>query len=258
MSTATRLWPLHGAYMSADLSVVHLGDSGPVSLPLPCFLIQHERGLVLVDTGLRPEAWDHGPHAVYGPVHEMFPFTCPPGHRLDQQIENAGFHVEDVTHVIVSHAHLDHVGGLHLFPGAAFYMTQEEHDYARDPHPFFGALFGKDDLARAEGFRWNLLSADLDLFGDGSIQLLRTPGHTPGHLSVLVKLPSRSFLLIGDAAHTMTNFQGIPCPVDLDTISAHRSIELLKDLSTTQDAEVWVMHDPEQWKRLGYVDKPYE
>lgn len=120
MRTANRLWPLNGALMPADLSFCLLGESGPITLPLPAFVMEHDHGLVLFDTGLAPEAWDEGPQAIYGPVAELFPFECPPDNRLDLQIDKAGFRVEDVTHVIVSHAHIDHTGGLHLFPGAQF------------------------------------------------------------------------------------------------------------------------------------------
>jgi hypothetical protein len=181
--------------MPADLGFCLLGASGPITLPLPAFLIEHDHGLVLFDTGLAPEAWDEGPRAVYGAVADMFPFECPPDNRLDLQISKAGFRVEDITHVVVSHAHLDHTGGLFLFLNAQFYISEQEMAYAFWPHPFFQEMFGRKDLERVRSCHWNLLSADLDLFGEGSIQILRTPGHTPGQMSMLVKLESRSFLL---------------------------------------------------------------
>ena len=146
---AHRLWPLAGALMPADLNVVVLGGSGPITMPLPSFLIEHDHGLVLWDTGLSPEAWEEGgPQAVYGPIAELWPFECPPDNRIDRQIEKAGFHPSDVTHVVLSHAHLDHTGGLFLFPQAQFYAGAEELPHAFWPHPFFRAMFGAADLER--------------------------------------------------------------------------------------------------------------
>ena len=102
--------------MQADLGQIHFGDSGKLSLPLPAFLIEHERGLVLLDTGSRPDAHDRPPPEVYGEVvASAWPLECPPENRLDRQINKAGFELEDVTHVIVSHTHIDHTGGLYLF-----------------------------------------------------------------------------------------------------------------------------------------------
>jgi glyoxylase-like metal-dependent hydrolase (beta-lactamase superfamily II) len=243
--------------MPADLNVCLLGGSGPITLPLPAFLIEHDHGLVLFDTGLAPEAWDEGPRAVYRAIADMFPFECPPDNRLDRQIGKAGFQVEDVTRVVVSHAHIDHTGGLYLFPKARFYMSEEEMAYAFWPHPFFQGMFGSKDLKRVLSCKWNLLSTDLDLFGDGSIQILRTPGHTLGQTSLLVKLESRSFLLTGDAAHLRTNIEdGVPCPVDLDTISAYRSIQRIQHVGAGHGADIWVMHDPDDWKKFGTVSQP--
>jgi N-acyl homoserine lactone hydrolase len=244
--------------MEADLGQIHFGDSGKLSLPLPAFLIEHERGLVLLDTGCRPDAHDRPPPEVYGDVvASAWPLHCPPENRLDRQINKAGFELEDVTHVIVSHTHIDHTGGLYLFPRAEFYISEEELRYAFWPHPFWEVIFGREDLERARSFKWNLLSADLDLFGDGSLQILRTPGHTPGHMSLLVKLGSRAFILAADAGTTLKNFDGVPCPVDLDTTAAFRSIERIKRVSAAHEAELWVAHDPGTWDKLGHTSEPY-
>ena len=78
-----------------------------------------------------------------------------------------------------------------------------------------------------------------------------TPGHTHGEISMLVKLPSKNFLLTGDAIHLQANLAGAPCPVDLDHASAGRSIARVKQVSTAHDADIWIMHDPEDWARYG-------
>lgn len=251
MATAKRLWPLGGATITLDLGLILLGGSGKVSLPIPCFLIQHDRGLVLFDTGIAPDAWDD-PRAVYGPLVDVFGIDCPPENTLVRQLERCGFTPADVTHVVVSHSHFDHTGGMYLFPEAEMYMSEEDLRYAYWPDKPYQGFFRREDLDLTRGFSWNPLSADLDLFGDGSIQILRTPGHTHGELSLLVRLPSRSFLLTADAVHLRANLEtGMPCPVDLDSVTAMRSIERIRQVSNSIGADIWVMHDPEDWAQYG-------
>jgi glyoxylase-like metal-dependent hydrolase (beta-lactamase superfamily II) len=244
--------------MTLNNSNLHLGEEpGDVVVPLPAYLIEHDRGLVLVDTGLRPDAHDKDPREVYGDAVDAWPIECPPENRLDRQINNAGFQVEDITHVIVSHTHIDHVGGLYLFPQAEFYASAEDLRYAFWPHPFWHLAFGREDLERARSFNWNLLDTDLDLFGDGSIQILQTPGHTPGHMSVLLKLPSRNLLLAIDAGHTLKNIAGVPEVGDLDGITTFKSIQRIKQISAAHQAEIWVMHDAGQWEEITQATQPY-
>jgi glyoxylase-like metal-dependent hydrolase (beta-lactamase superfamily II) len=236
---------------------MHLGDlSGPIELPLPAFLIEHDRGLVLLDTGLKPEAHDTSFAEVYGEAFAAaWPTRCPPENRLDRQIEAAGFSPEDVTHVLVSHAHADHVGGLYLFPNAEFFISTEEARYAYWPMPFWEAGLARDDIdrARQNGSKWNLLAGDHDLFGDGSLQLLSTPGHTPGHMSLLVKLGSRNFLMAVDVGHTAKNLDGVPCPADLNGIQAYESVERVKQVAAANQADIWLMHDPGHWETFGQI-----
>ncbi|MCG3754002.1 N-acyl homoserine lactonase family protein [Amycolatopsis sp. Poz14] len=251
MSTAKRLWPLAGASFTLDRGLIVLGQSGPIALPIPAFLIEHDDGLVLLDTGIAPEAWDD-PKGTYGPLLDMFALDCPPENTLEQQIANCGFRLEDVTHVVVSHSHFDHTGGLYLFPQAKMYMSEEDLRYAFWPDPAYSLFFRSEDLDRTRSFDWHPLSADHDLFGDGSIQILRMPGHTHGELSMLVSLPSQKFLLTADAVHLRCNMdQYLPCPVDLDATTALRSVRRIKELAHSTGADIWVMHDPEDWERLG-------
>ncbi len=251
MSTATRLWPLNGAYFTLDQGLIVLGHSGPITVPIPAFLIQHERGLVLFDTGVAPDAWDD-PRSVYGPLLDVFQLECPPENKLENEIRRCGFELGDITHVVISHSHFDHTGGMYLFPQAEFYMSEEDLRYAYWPDAYCAGFFRSEDLERTKSFTWHPLNSDLDLFGDGSIQILRTPGHTHGELSMLLKLPSQSFLLTGDAVHVRANIDGkVPCPVDLDTSTALKSIERIRQVAQANSADIWVMHDPGDWAKYG-------
>lgn len=248
MKTARRMWALHGANIILDLGLLVPGQHGSLTVPVPAFLIEHDRGLVLFDTGISPEAWED-PHATYGSLMETLQLETPAENKLDRQLAHAGFKPEDVTHVVVSHSHMDHTGGLFMFPQAQFYMSVEDLRYAYWPDAPYHGFFRTVDLDRTRSFSWNLVRSDVDLFADGSIQLLRTPGHTPGELSLLVKLPSRTLVLTGDAVHLRSSMEaGCPCPIDMDASAAIRSIDRLKHTRTSHQADIWVMHDPVDWQ----------
>jgi N-acyl homoserine lactone hydrolase len=100
---------------------------------------------------------------------------------------------------------------------------------------------------------------DHDLFGDGSVVVLHTPGHTPGELSLLVRLKSRNFILTGDTVHLRQALEDeIPMPYDSNTELAIRSIRRLKLLRESADATVWITHDPEDWAEFQHAPYCYE
>ncbi|MFT3660757.1 MAG: N-acyl homoserine lactonase family protein [Gordonia sp. (in: high G+C Gram-positive bacteria)] len=246
--TATTLRALDGAFFTLPANLIVLGAPGMLTVPIPVYVIEHPEGLIVFDTGVAPEAWDD-PRAVYGPLVDVFELTCPPENRIDVQFEKAGLAMEDVTHVILSHSHFDHTGGMYLFPQAKFYMSEEDLRYAFWPDAFCAGFFRHEDIERTRGFDWHPINDDLDLFGDGGIRIMRTPGHTHGELSLLVELPSRKVLLTADAVHVRANMeQRVPCPVDLDTTAAIRSIERIRQVAAAERADVWVMHDPGDWE----------
>ena len=255
-----KLVPLAGAHLDIPESLFHMGGvSDAVSLPLPVFLIEHDRGLVLVDTGIAPDAWDREAAAVYGDaVARIWPLTFPDGNDIESQFHKFGYELRDVTHVVLSHAHMDHTGGLALFPHAEFYASWVELQHAFWPQRFWmdSGAFGRSDLEKTRGFSWNLLGHDLDLFGDGSVVLLQTPGHTPGQLTTFVQLPGQAVVIVGDAAHTQQNMAGLPCPGDVDANTAHLSVQRIRQIAAAHRATVWVMHDPDQWKQFGEPGVP--
>jgi N-acyl homoserine lactone hydrolase len=256
MTTANRLMALDGARISIDAHWLLFGSNEKLTAPTPVFLIEHSRGLVLFDTGVAPEAWDD-PVAVYGPgLLEVCGLELPRENRLDRQLSNFGYTPADVTHVVVSHGHWDHTGGMHLFPHAEMYMSIEDIRYSFWPDPMYAGFFRNGaDLERTRSHRWNPLNSDYDLFGDGSIQIIRTPGHTEGELSILLKLAESTFLLTGDAVHVRSQLDQIaPCPVDYNAAASIDSIQRINRLATAHEAEIWVMHDPEDWERLGGTD----
>ncbi|PKV96080.1 metallo-beta-lactamase superfamily protein [Amycolatopsis echigonensis] len=251
MTGIRRAWALDAPTMTADESFVLTGGgSAPVVMPLPAFLVEHDLGLVLFDAGLAPEAAGD-PSAVYGPLAEAFQAVFPEEFRLDRQIEDLGFRTEDVRHVVLSHAHFDHTGGLSHFPHAQGFAGAGELRYAQQPATHLAGFFRKQDLEAAAQISWNELPAgyDHDLFGDGSVTLLSLPGHTPGSLGLQLRQDGRTLVLSGDAAHVQRNIsQTTGIPVDVDSVRALDSLRKLKLLAARPDVTVWVNHDPDDWQ----------
>ncbi|MHA6799865.1 N-acyl homoserine lactonase family protein [Bounagaea algeriensis] len=258
MGKARRLWALDGARLTMQRSALVLGDAGTVTLPVPTFLVEHDRGLVLVDTGLAPEAADD-PYGVYGSLVDAVNIEFSPQQRVDRQIESLGYRLTDVRHVICSHTHFDHTGGLRLFPHAELYAGADDLPYAFWPNPGAAPFFHPADLDATRKFHWNPLVGDHDLFADGSIVILFLPGHTPGNCSVLVQLEHSAFLLSSDTVHLRSALdEDLPMPSDFNTQQAVESIRRLRRLSTAHDAPVWIAHDPADWAAYQHAPHAYE
>lgn len=247
--TVERLWPLEGATFMVDRGRIMVGGQGELVIPVPSFLIKHERGLVLWDTGVSPLAQED-PISYYGVMGEQLAIQYPESNRVDRQIEALGFSVQDVTHVVLSHAHFDHAGGVYLFPHAKVYAGAGDIRYAMWPDSHGARAFRREDLEPTRGWNWREVHTDHDLFGDGSIVLLFTPGHTPGNLSLFVRTPEGPFILSGDTVHLQEAVEGIPAPNDWDSRLAKISARRLGLIRDSLDANLWVCHDPSDWVRF--------
>ncbi|MGH9055511.1 MAG: N-acyl homoserine lactonase family protein [Acidimicrobiales bacterium] len=257
---AKRLWALDSPTFTLDAGILMVGASGELTIPMPAYLVEHPNGLVLFDTGLVPEASDD-PEGVYGGLASFLGLNFAPEQRVDRQIEALGYKLGDVTHVVASHTHFDHTGGLHLFPDAKMYVGTGDLRYAYWPDAAGAAFFRTADLDPTRGFRWHHIpeGVDHDLFGDGSVVILSTPGHTPGELSMVVRLSTRNFVLTGDTVHLREALEReIPMPYDSDTATAIQSIQRLKLIREAADAVVWITHDPEDWADLPHAPACHE
>ena len=256
--TARKLWALEGGDISEQRGVLVLGESGPVVLPCPSFLVEHRRGLVLIDTGIAPAAVGDA-HAAYGKFADELGISLRSEQCVDRQIEALGYKVSDVTHVIMTHLHWDHTGGMHLFPHAQFFVMSGELQYACWPLPA-GPLYRREEIEATRGFAWNQIeSEELDLFADGSIVMVHMPGHTPGNASVVVRLAGRTIVLAGDTAHLRSGLNHeLPMPSDYNTLDSVKSIRRLRQLVRSLDAMLWLAHDPTDWSEYKHAPDFYE
>lgn len=220
-----------------------------------CYLIRHDKGWMLWDTGLsdsialKPE----GVSVMGGLLVLRVKRT------LASQLAEIGLSPADVGHLAISHFHSDHCGNANLFTAATLYIQQPEHDAAFGPDP---AKFGFVP-ANYEKLRANTvirLNGDHDVFGDGSVVILSTPGHTPGHQSLLVRLPrSGAVVLSGDMVHFDSNWSNRRVPArNFDRDLSARTMERMAAFLTARNARLWINHDRVQSAAIAHAPEYVE
>jgi N-acyl homoserine lactone hydrolase len=203
--------------------------------PVPAYVIETAEERILVDTGLHPGAVaDPAGHYEAPDALGLF--------QLEQEVSIAGqVDLTTITRVVMTHLHFDHAGGLALMPPSVPIVIQRrEWEAAHDRVAVRENFFLPADYAGV-GDRLVLVDGDHDLLGDGSIQLLSTPGHTPGHQSVRV---GERLVIGGDVSHYASGLDDLRFPIFADdfaaqTASAHR-LRALRDAGAT----VRPGHDP--------------
>lgn len=186
--------------------------------PFSCAILDHATfGPVLFDTGLGSRTTELLTRRPLRLVARLARVVYADHYQLGTQLRALAIEPDAVQHVVMSHLHLDHTGGMRDLPAAVFHVTRAEHEYATHLTGVAALIkgFAADDYRdrefrfvdfRIEDQVWPF-EVGADLFGDGSVVLLPTPGHTAGHQSALVTLASgREVMLAGDAALVRQNF----------------------------------------------------
>ena len=241
-----RMWALEPAtYRPAA------GDADAPRIPFPIYLIEHATGLVLVDAGLDP---DHvgDPVGAYGELAERIDIRFDERHLIETHLEALGYSLTDVSTVVATHLHFDHAGALKRFQHARIVLGAGELEYARAPERFASGWYRSEDFDERHRLEFDAIERDTDLVGDGSITAVRLPGHSPGSLGVLVRLPHQRILLSGDAVHTRHALDNeIHYHGDVDSLRARASLRKLGALCAEHQARVWIAHDPDDWNEFG-------
>jgi glyoxylase-like metal-dependent hydrolase (beta-lactamase superfamily II) len=238
-----------GEGTAGDISRWSPGVNEGKSMPFVdnCYLIKHAQGWMLWDTGLtdalaaQPEGQKPAdPKA----THWYRPKT------LASQLEQLGVKPTDIKFLAVSHTHPDHVGNVEMFPQAMLLVQKAEYEW---PNPLgVGRFKPEHPVTKLEG--------DKDVFGDGSVTIISTPGHTPGHQSLLVKLPKTGALLLsGDAVHFKSNWdnRGVPAG-NTGQEQTKASMNHMAEIIAKEKAALWINHDKAQRDSLRMSPEFYE
>jgi glyoxylase-like metal-dependent hydrolase (beta-lactamase superfamily II) len=177
-----------------------------------------------------------------------------PEQAVVPSLERLGVPLESIRWIVQSHLHLDHTGAvaaIDRFPNAQVLATRTEYEWAHALEPFAALGYCPADYVKP-GIDWVLLEESddgWDLFGDGTLRCWRTPGHSPGHQSLEVTLPSgTTYLLTVDAANTMDHLEEKALPgFIVDAVATVRSVRKLRRLAWRANAVAVAGHDPDQW-----------
>jgi glyoxylase-like metal-dependent hydrolase (beta-lactamase superfamily II) len=203
----------------------------PIDLSDNCYLIHHTQGWFLWDAGLVDTiaAVPNGVDGANGALHMTKTVT------LAAQLQELGVKPADIKGIGISHTHPDHIGNVEQFPQVMLYVQKAEYEWPGEG----GAPRFKPEhpVTKLEG--------DRDVFGDGSVMILSTPGHTPGHQSLLVRLPKTgAIVLTGDAVHFKDNWDHRRVPgMNFNKEQTLASMQRIADLLATEHAQLWINHD---------------
>ncbi|BBO06787.1 N-acyl homoserine lactone hydrolase [Bradyrhizobium ottawaense] len=200
-----------------------------------CYLVKHSKGWFLWDTGIADSVASM-PNGLVPADPKAVTWRRPK--TLAAQIEQLGLKPDDVKAMAVSHTHPDHTGNVELFPQATLFVQKAEYDWpGANNEPRFKPSHPVE-----------LLTGDKDVFGDGSVTILSTPGHTPGHQSLLVKLPKTgAVVLSGDAVHFRDNWDNRRVPsMNVNKDQSAASMQKIADTLANEKAQLWINHDKAQ------------
>ena len=225
------------------------------TIPVPSYLITHPQGNVVFDTGIHCQAI-HDPLGRLGSIAKVFVPRTQPGQEIVAQLAKFKLTPKDIRYVINSHFHFDHAGGNEFFPDSTILVQKEELGATRDPALLKKVLFDPKDYDHELDYRE--IEGELDIFGDGSLVLFPTHGHTPGHQSLRVRVSKGSdIVLTADACYTQKNMDENLLPsIAFDETEMYKSLATLRDLRDKSGATIIYGHDPRQWREIPHAPEP--
>jgi glyoxylase-like metal-dependent hydrolase (beta-lactamase superfamily II) len=236
------------------------------ALESPClaFLVRHPHaGVLLVDTGLHRDASVDLRKDFGLPMSFVFRGLTPAAVPYDDKLRSLGVEPDEVGSVVMTHLHVDHTSGMRLLPNATFICARPEWDAAHSRSAVAKGYVRRHlppkewtqllDYER-DGEPYEAFARTIDLLGDGSVRLISTPGHTPGHQSVLIQSDDgRPILLVGDAAYTVRSIDDEVLPLlTADDETSRQSLRELRAFAQqTPEAALVPSHDPDAYQRCA-------
>jgi glyoxylase-like metal-dependent hydrolase (beta-lactamase superfamily II) len=259
-------WPHKAEGRLARLRAMGIGVPSDewVELPIVAFLVEHPgAGAILIDAGLDPLVADD-PKAGFGRVLAATgarTVKMEPSQAIPPQLRERGVDPAAVKLAIMTHLHYDHASGLSQFPEAKVLATTAEFDAANGFMPvlhgyarkhFRNAKLSTVDFGASKVDSYSTFGRSLDLLGDGSIRLVFTPGHTHGHMSVVLRTAGREVLVAGDAVYTRRTLETghLPGYVEDEHVFTRSLREIQLYARENPDALVIPGHDMEAWRQL--------
>jgi glyoxylase-like metal-dependent hydrolase (beta-lactamase superfamily II) len=255
-----------GRFLTLKLLRALLTGQPAMSVPCPVFLIRHPgAGAILVDTGLHPSIATDGQEN-FGRLGTRFGKPAlEVGASVPAQLRSRGLDPNEIPVVVMTHMHLDHTSAISEFPQSTFVVSETEWKAAtvgpspllngyRRAHFDFAFDYRTVDFDRGGIDSYATFGRCFDLFGDGSVRLAYTPGHSAGHMSVIARLKERDFVIGGDATYSAGQLDG-SAPLPPRPFDAHNYRRSLQELKLFRrefpGAIVTPGHDPSFFEKLG-------
>ena len=220
--------------------------------PVSSCLVVHPRGKLVFDTGIHCDALTDPEGRLGKRVASLFAIRSAAGEDVVSQLATLGLAPDDIDFVVNSHFHFDHCGCNSSFARSTFLVQRAELDMARSEPKRYNPKDWDHSL------EYRPCDGEHDVFGDGSVVLLPTPGHTPGHQSLWIRDGAfREMVFTADASYTKEHLERTILPGNAyDAAEMARSVGLLRNLRDRRGVSLFYGHDAEQWNSLPHAPDP--
>ncbi|MGH1487950.1 MAG: N-acyl homoserine lactonase family protein [Acidimicrobiales bacterium] len=240
-----KLIPLELGKIEAALRVV-TGEDGTVTLPIAGWLIEHPNGLALFDNGMHQGLQTDITRL--GRTAKAFRPDYHPGDEVSAQLAARGIRPSDIDVMIFSHLHFDHAGGTGELPDARIVVQQAEWEAGHDAKLIEEGVY--DPIDYDHGHDVQAVKGEHDVFGDGTVTCIPTPGHTPGHQALRIELESGPVVLTGDCVYFERMMDDMLVPkFGHDTDQQRQSMQHLASLRD-EGCKLIYGHDEAQFRSL--------
>ena len=243
-------------------AALQIGATGNIDwAPVSFYVIKHPKGNVMFDCGNNDKTITDA-DGWWGPLAKGFGLKMTKDDAIPVQLAKIGLKVDDIKYLVVGHLHLDHGGNVGQFKNSTLIAQDDEFKSAWWPDVGFSVYYIPGDFAETKNMKTIRLKGDFDLFNDGSIRIVRAPGHTPGSQFMVVKLPKTgSAILTSDVVYLTESLEKNLIPPIPGTWSpkgmyeAYQRIRLIRD---TEGAQLFMAHDPELFKAAKHAPDFYD
>jgi len=265
-----KLYVFSSGWLNIEKSaLISTAPPGRFKIPVAFFLIKHPKGNVLFDCGNNDKIITDP--AYWGPNIAGVDPGRSPDVAIDLQLAKVGVKPSDINYVVLGHMHLDHAGNVGKFPTATIVYQRDEITNAFWPKAGTAGPYITSDFAQLRSGLGNSLpnaqpvielDGDLDLFGDGSIFIHRSVGHTPGSEMALVRLPKSGLVILtSDAAYSTENVEKNILPsvgLAYDPTGILNGYAYIRRMRDMDHGDVIYAHDPDVFKAHKQAPEGYE
>lgn len=218
-----------------------------------CYLVDHPDGTLVWDLGF-PKTPYYRMLGILFWMKSLGRSSVEVGEPLTEQLIAKGFQPSDIDFVAMSHSHFDHIGEANAFAASTWLVQEAEHDWVLD-ESLDAENVDPDLLERLRNADTVTINGQHDVFGDGRVMILSSPGHTPGHQCLFIDLPETGpIVLSGDLYHMSMSRERRSVPdFNTDRDETLRSMDFIERFVDARGAQLWIQHDPASGPRAPAI-----